>query len=115
LQIILKQEDFMDKERLQALIDEATVDCYNEDEEFTGVLCTLDEQLNFPLQARALGDLVEVIGLNEAQSSLRRGIMACIRKGGQEYNASLEELEFVDPDPTSAEWLEAYRYWVGTL
>jgi hypothetical protein len=41
--------------------------------------------------------------------------MACIRKGGQEYNASLEELEFVDPDPTSAEWLEAYRYWVGTL
>jgi hypothetical protein len=41
--------------------------------------------------------------------------MARIRKGEQEYTASLEELEFVDPDPASTEWLEVYRYWVGTL
>jgi hypothetical protein len=25
----------------------------------------------------------------------------------------LTELEFVDPDPVSAKWLEAYRYWLS--
>ena len=69
--------------------------------------------LNFPLEARALGDLVEVVDLDGANSNLRRGIIALVRKGDQEYPMSLADLEFVDPDPTSAEWLEVYRYWLG--
>jgi len=103
----------MNEDRLNALLEEATVDCYDEEEEFTGILVTLDERLNFPLQARALGEPVEVIGLDEARSGLRRGIMARVRKGEREYPVALAELEFVDPDSVSAEWLAAYRYWLG--
>ena len=103
----------MDEGRLETLLSEATVDCYGEDEEFMGVLCTLDERLDFPLNARALGEPVEVVGLDDRRSSPRRGIIARVRKGGQEYGISLTELEFVNPDPTSAEWLEVYRYWLG--
>ncbi len=105
----------MDKERLEALLSEATVDCYGEDEEFMGVLYTLEEHLNFPLNARALGEPVEVVGLDDHRSDLRRGIIARVRKGGKEYGVALAELEFVDPDPASAEWLEVYRYWLGLL
>ncbi len=32
----------MDEKRLEALLEQATVDCYDEEEEFSGVLCTLD-------------------------------------------------------------------------
>lgn len=103
----------INQNRLEALLEEATVDCYDEEEEFWGVWATLDTQLNFPLQAHALGEPVEVMGLDDSRSSLRRGILARVHKGGQEYHIALSELEFVDPDPISAEWLAMYRYWLG--
>ena len=103
----------MDKKRLDALIEEATVDCYGEDEQFDGMYATLEDQLGFPLSANALGEPVEVIGLDGKRSDLRRGIVARVRKGTHEYTISLADLAFVDPDPVSAEWLEAYRYWLG--
>ena len=100
----------MDKARLEALLEEATVDCYNEEEQFWGVLYTLDSRLSFPLQARVLGETVTLVGLNDGRSGLRRGVMARVRKGDQEYTVALSELEILDPDPVSAEWLAAYRY-----
>ena len=103
----------MDPKRLQILLEEATIDCYGEEEEFMGVLYTLEERLNFPLQAKAMGNLVEVIGLDGSQSSPRRGILAIVRQDDQEYRVGLSELEFIDPDPVSAEWLAMYRYWLG--
>ena len=107
----------MDDKRLQELLDQATVDCYDEEEEFGGVLCTLEDNLDFPLQAEAMGEPVEVIGLDSRRSSLRRGIVARVRKGDKEYLVGLSELVVVDPDPSSAEWIEMYRLWaddVGT-
>lgn len=103
----------MDKERLEALLEEATVDCYGEDEEFTSMMYTLGEELLFPLKATVVGEMVEVMGIDEGRSNLRRGVVARVRRGGQEYQVGLAELEFVEPDPTSAEWLEAYRYWLS--
>ena len=103
----------MDKERLEALLEEATVDCYGEEEEFTGVVCTLGEQLRFPLKARVVGEVVEVVGIDERRSDLRRGVVVRVRRGEQEYRVGLAELEFADLDPTSAEWLKAYRYWLS--
>jgi hypothetical protein len=93
----------MDKERLEALLEEATVDCYGEDEEFTGVMCMMGEELQFPLKATVVGEMVEVVGIDERRSDLRRGVVARVRRGKQEYLVGLAELEFVEPDPTSAE------------
>ena len=103
----------MDETRLQALLEQATVDCYDEEEEFGGVLCTLDDNLSFPLQAEALGEQVEVIGLDDRRSGLRKGIVARVRKGGREYSVGLADLNFIAPDPNNAEWLAMYRYWAG--
>jgi hypothetical protein len=101
----------MDKKRLQELLEQAVVDCYDEEEEFGGVLCTLEDKLSFPLQAEAMGEPVEVTGLDERRSSPRRGIVARVRKGDKEYLVGLSELVLVDPDPSSTEWLEMYHYW----
>ena len=89
------------------------MDCYGEHEEFAGVVCTLGDELKFPLKATVVGEPVKVVGIDEGRSSLRRGIVARVRRGGQEYRVSLAELEFVDPDPVSAERLEVYRYWLS--
>jgi hypothetical protein len=45
--------------------------------------------------------------------------VALVRKGDREYSIALVDLEFVDPETTSAEWvdnkhpLEVYQYWLG--
>jgi hypothetical protein len=100
-----------DIDRLEALLEKATVDCYSEEEAFWGIFYSLDEGLNFPLPASALGDAVQVLGLDDERSGLRRGVVARVRKAGREYPAAMEMLEFVDLDPASAEWLEVYQYW----
>ena len=101
------------KAKLESLIDEAMVDAYGEDEQFMGMVYALDENLNFPFQAKVLGEVVEVVDIDDRRSDLRRGIMAKVRKGGKEYAFPLSELEPLAPDETTAEWLEAYRYWLG--
>ena len=101
------------KARLEAMIEEATVDCYNGDEEFAGMLATLEDRLAFPFRARVLGEAVEVIGLDEKQSSERRGVVAKVRKGGRQYTIALADVEAMQKDTEMAEWLAAYRYWVG--
>jgi hypothetical protein len=99
--------------RWQAMIEEATVDCYNEDEEFSGMFATLEDRLAFPFQAWALGEMVEVIGLDGWQSSARRGVVAKVRKRGRHYTVALADAEAVQKDLETAEWLAAYRYWLG--
>ena len=102
-----------DKERLRDLLLEVTADCHDDEEAFWGLFYTLAEgELKFPLKARALGEMVELVDLDGAHSSPRRGIVALVRKGEKEYPAGLTEIEFVDPDPASAEWLAVYRYWL---
>jgi len=102
-----------DEERLRDLLRDVTADCHDEEEQFWSIFYTLAEEgLDFPLQARALGELVEVIDLDGARSGLRRGITALVRKGAREYPVALAELEFAGLDPASAEWLDMYRYWL---
>lgn len=46
---------------------------------------------------------MEVVDLDGARSSPRRGIVALVRQGDREYLVALAELEFVGLDPASAE------------
>jgi hypothetical protein len=40
-------------------------------------------------------------------------VIARVKKGDQEKTVSLAEVEAADADPSSAEWLAAYRYWLS--
>ena len=102
-------------ERYEELVEQATLDCYDEEEEFTGVLCTLEDQLAFPLDATLAGVPVIVHGLDSQRSSSRRGIVAVVEREGQRFTASLADLTPVDPDPASAEWLVMHRRWAEAL
>ncbi|GIK72774.1 MAG: hypothetical protein BroJett021_17620 [Chloroflexota bacterium] len=98
-------------ERYYELLDEAIVDCYDEEEEFAGVLCTLGDNLQFPLSATLMDESVVVHGLNEERSSPHRGIVARVERNGRTYDVALADLVFTDTDPVSAEWLAMYRRW----
>jgi hypothetical protein len=107
------------EERRRDLLWEVTADCHDEEEQFWSIFYALAEDgLDFPLQARMLGEPVEAVDLDGARSGLHRGIVARVRKGDREYPAALAELEFVGLDPVGAEWadnehpLDMYRYWL---
>ncbi len=103
----------MGKERLSNLLQDATADCHDGGEQFWGLFYTLAEQsLNFAFKVRAMGDVGDLVDLDGAGSGLRRGIVALVRKGDKEHPVALAQLELVDPDPVSAEWLAVYRYWL---
>ena len=105
-------KQFPGEERLRELVAEATVDCYGEEEQFWGMLTAIGDELNFPLMATLIGEQVHLIGLDDNASSSHRGIVALVRRKGQEYRVSLADLQLTDADSYSAEWLAAYRYWL---
>lgn len=42
-------------------------------------------------------------------------MMVTIEKGGSNHAFPLSELEFVDLDPASEEWIAAFRLWAGVM
>ncbi len=105
-------KDPYSEERLQELIDEATVDCYDEEEQFWGILTILGDKVNFPLAATLIGEQVKLIGIDDEASSSHRGIVAHVRHKEKMYSISLADLQIIDTDTQSAEWLAAYHYWL---
>jgi hypothetical protein len=102
----------MDEAKLKALLEEATAHCYDEEDEFWGMFSALVGRVSFPLQATMRGETVTLVGMDGHTSALEVGVMARVQKGDQEESVALADLEAVDPDPASAEWLATYQYWL---
>ncbi len=96
--------------RLDALVEEATVDCYNEAEQATGLLTLIEENLALPFTTSVLGADVAVIGVDLTDTDQ---IVAICALDGQRQPLGLLDLPLPEPPPAGAEWIEAYRHWAG--
>ena len=96
------------KERLEALVEEATVDAYGDSEQRVGFLTMLEESLALPFETDMLGVRVTVerIDLNDAEE-----VVAICRHGRNRQAIPLVDLPLPSPRPAGAEWIEAYRHW----
>jgi hypothetical protein len=94
--------------RLDALIEEATVDAYGESEQATAFLTALEEHLAPPFGATVLGEavVVEKIDLSGADE-----LIAICRRRGKRQKIRLLDLELPVPQPKGAEWVAAYHRW----
>ena len=95
---------------LDALIAEATVDCYGEDEQQTGLFTMIEENLALPFGTTILGGPVTVTAVEYTVDG--RVVARCARDGMQQ-RISLLDLPLPQPAPEGAEWVEAYRRWAG--
>lgn len=95
-------------EQLEQLIADATVDCYNESEECTGLFEMLAEHLEIPFATTVLGVAVTVTAVELTASD---EIVAVCRRGHDLLRVALLELPMPDPRPGGAEWVDAYRHW----
>jgi hypothetical protein len=94
---------------LDALIDEATVDCYNEGKELAGFAVMIDDNLAVPFETMVLGVALTVEKIDQAGS----GIVAICLRGKHRQAIAILDLLLPDPPPQGAEWIAAYRQWAG--
>jgi hypothetical protein len=93
---------------LDALIEEATVDTYNESEQMMGFHTMLDEHLDVPFKTEVLGVevTVEKIDLTDDDQI----VVVCTR-GKSRQSIPILDLPLPSPPPKGAEWIDAYRRW----
>lgn len=94
---------------LDRLIEEATVDCYNESEAVGGFYTMIEDNLAIPFETTILGSrvIVERLDLTEGDE-----IVAICRKGRQRQRICILDLPLPSALPTGAEWIAAYRSWL---
>ncbi len=91
------------------MIEEATVDCYNESEEVTGWFTMIEENLAVPFEAVVLGVTVTVERVEITETDQ---IVAICLRGRHRQSIPILDLPLPIPPPDGTEWVEAYRLWV---
>ena len=93
---------------LGALVAEAVVDCYDDDEKLNGLFTMIQDNLAVPFTTELLGVMVTVQELD-----LRAyGIAAICYRGQARQAINVVDLPLPEPAPDGAQWVEAYRWWV---
>ncbi|MGH2842228.1 MAG: calcium-binding protein [Solirubrobacteraceae bacterium] len=98
----------MTRAELDKLIEEATVDCYNEQEQITGLFTMIEDHLALPFQTVVLGMPVTVA---KVDLTISDEIVAICRRDGHEQAIPILDLALPTPRPDGAEWIDAYRAW----
>jgi hypothetical protein len=93
---------------LDALVEQATVDAYDIDEQLTGLYAVIGDELATPFQTVVLGVEVTVTGVDLVPGT---GIVALCRRGAYKQRTGLLDLPLPSPPPTGAQWIDAYRRW----
>jgi hypothetical protein len=98
-----------DREYLETLIEEATVDCYDEYEQATGLFTMIEDELDLPFTTRIFGLEVAVVAVEQDDSGL--GVVAICERQGERQRLSLSDLPLPSPPPEGAQWIVVYRLW----
>ncbi|MGZ4327709.1 MAG: hypothetical protein ACXVXL_06680 [Solirubrobacteraceae bacterium] len=93
---------------MDALIEQATVDCYNDHEQITGLFTIIDEHLAVPFDTEVLGVTVTVTKID---LTVDHEIIATCRRDTHKQTIPALDLPLPTPPPVGAEWIEAYRRW----
>ena len=94
--------------RLDAMIEEAIVDAYNEAEQAMGFHATIEQHLALPFETVVLGTIVTVRKIDVTASG---NIVAVCYRGRERQAIPILELPLRLPLPVGWEWIEAYRRW----
>lgn len=100
----------LSKNKLEAMIEEATVDAYGESEQAVGWFTMIEENLKVPFETQILGIPATVVRVDINRHD---EIVAICRRGNYRQTVPILDLPLLSPLPTGAEWIEAYRRWAG--
>jgi hypothetical protein len=99
----------LSRSQLDALVAQATIDCYNEGEQLTGLFTMIEDNLALPFTTEILGVEVAVRRVDVRGDR----IVAICHRGRERQAIAILDLPLPDPPPEGAQWIEAYRHWGG--
>lgn len=97
----------LSEKKLDELIEEATVDCYDDSESRVGFCTMMQDNLLFPFKASVVGEKVEVTSVE----SRNEAIDAICRRNGRKYPVDILSIDYNPAEVKEYEWIEAYRKW----
>jgi hypothetical protein len=98
----------LSKRELDALVEQATVDAYDEHEQLSGFHVMLEEHLAQPFTTTVLGVEVTVKKIDMLPGS---GIVAICTRGPHQQAIGTLDLPLPEPRPKGSEWIDAYSHW----
>jgi len=99
---------FLTKAKLEALVEEAVVDAYGDEEQTGGFFAMIEEYLALPFSVSILG----VEAVVEKVDMTRDGrIVAVCKRDGVKQRIEILDLPLPKPIPAGAEWIAAYSHW----
>jgi hypothetical protein len=98
----------MRKSQLEALVEQATIDAYNEAEQAGGFFTMMEDNLRLPFETEMMGLKVTVERVDMTEHD---NIVAICKRGGKRQRVSILDLPLPSPPPEGAEWIAAYRFW----
>ncbi len=90
------------------MIEEATVDAYDEYEQATGWFTVLSNGVETPFETEVFGVTVTVRRLELRDDN---SIVAVCARGAVRQAIGIVDLPLPSPLPEGADWIEAYRRW----
>ncbi len=93
---------------IKTMIEEATVDAYDEGEQAMGWQYAFDEHLKLPFITRVLGVEVKV---ERVELRNDNSIVAICKRGREQQAIPLPDLPLPKPPPAGWEWIAAYKYF----
>ncbi len=102
------QASRLSKSRLEALVDEATIDAYNDAEQAGGFFTMMEENLRLPFETEKFGLKVTVERVDMTEDD---AIVAICKRGSKRQRVPILDLPLPSPPPEGAEWIAAYKYW----
>ncbi|MEK6372536.1 MAG: hypothetical protein AABO58_07540 [Acidobacteriota bacterium] len=97
------------KAKLAAMVEEATVDCYNQSEQVSGWFTRIEEKLAVTFEVVVLGVTVTVERVDITETDQ---IVAICLVGRHRQSIPILDLPLPIRSPDGWEWIEAYRLWV---
>jgi hypothetical protein len=97
------------------MVEEATVDCYTDEEAFMGMVYTLRDKLKFPFNAKVLGKEIKIVDIDDTKSSPKTGIMTKILLNGKQHTIPLSTIQLLNEKSKKGKynkkWIDAFRWW----
>ena len=100
----------LSKAELDALVEEAMVDCYDREEQVAALYTMIQDNLVTPFQTQVLGLDVVVKDVDLRDDV---GVVAICARDAFRQAVPILDLPLPVPRPEGAEWIDAYRHWLG--
>lgn len=98
----------MTDDQIEELIEEATVDCYDEEECLVGFFTMIEDELQLPFKAKVFEEEIEVISVKH----IRNSIKVICQKNDSKQSVDITDIACDWNKIEGGKWVIAYKSWL---